>query len=345
MTVLSTPFFPVPLVREDKPHFAALPAAMREKIAQIMGESVLSGTVAYGGLSASAGYILTLESGRRVFAKGSHPEEMAHGTANLRQEAHVYLHVPVLKKISPAFIGTVWDGDEDGWLLGLWDCVDSSASVSAERAIALLQRAQREPLAEGILPEAEAHNYLRHFLSPDRKWKRLRDEPRAREQFLSIFVNAAAGAAWLDKNLSTLISLQEQISAQDYPRGLLHGDLRLDNFLFAADRAYMIDWPNACRGPLVFDALFMASNIEGLGGAIMEDSVAAWSRAMSQEAVLSMLAAIAGFFADQVYRVSPPKLPRLRWMQRCMFLAQMKMLARAGKIESIPDLQAVAAGT
>lgn len=331
--------FPEPNVREDKPDFNTIPQDILAKIAQITGDSVVSGSIAYGGLSASAGFVLTLSSGRRIFAKGNHPEEMAHGTANLRQEAHVYKNIPVLKEISPPFIDTVWDGDEDGWLLGLWEYIDAREKPDAHKAMAVLKQAQREPLPKNILPRAEEHNYLRLFLSPDKKWKRLRDEPKARTGFLSIFADRTAGEEWLNKNLSTLIAMQDQWPAYNMPRGLLHGDLRLDNFLFARDKTFIIDWPNAAEGPLFFDALFLASNLEGLGYGMMEDLIELWRAEQSDDAIYFLLAAMAGYFADQVYRVVPPKLPRLRWMQRCMFQAQINMLSRHGKIDSIPTLK------
>ena len=52
--------------------------------------------------------------------------------------------------------------------------------------------------------------------------------------------------------------------------GLVHGDLRVDNFLFGAQDTWVIDWPNACRGPLVFDLVFLSSNMEALGFAPAE---------------------------------------------------------------------------
>jgi sulfur relay (sulfurtransferase) complex TusBCD TusD component (DsrE family) len=49
-----------------------------------------------------------------------------------------------------------------------------------------------------------------------------------------------------------------------------------------------------------------------------------------------MLSALAGFFADQAYRAVPPKLPRLRWMQKLMLHACLQALHRRGIVDSPP---------
>lgn len=343
----------MPAATAQKPAFGAVPAEILSKIAGICGAPVISGDIAAGGLSASAGFILALADGRRVFAKGNHPDEMAHGTANLRQEIHVYQGVPALRDVSPPYIGLVSDGDEDGWMLGLWEVVDAGGSPDIGAMMTTLLSFQQAPLPAGVLPEAAAHNYLKFFMGPEKKWRRLAEEPKVRGKFTALFEDPAQAEDWLQRNLPALLALQEGDLPQ-MPQGLLHGDLRCDNFIFGAARAdvaatYIVDWPNACRGPRIFDVLFLASNLGGLGlypaEKFLEEYLARSLQQHDAAAVNGVLARMAGYFADQVYRAVPEKMPQLRWMQKCMFLAQIQLLACRGVIESPPAMLESTAGS
>ena len=158
-------------------------------------------------------------------------------------------------------------------------------------------------------------------------------------QFLGIFADKTEAAKWLDKNLPALLKLQSQADKMTGPMGLLHGDLRADNFIFTPDRAYAVDWPNAAYGPLVFDLAFLFSNLEALGYGKTEDFFANYKAVTVPPADITiMLACLAGYFADHAYRDVPDKMPRLRWMQKGMLLAQLKALARLGILESPPKM-------
>lgn len=333
--------FAEPACREKKPPFSSIPADILKKIADLAGAPVIAGDTAFGGLSAAAGFILTLKSGRRIFVKGSHPDEMAHGTLHLREEVQTYKTVPALQQVAPRLIGVAGDGDEDGWLLGVWEAVDHGGSPRIRDAIELMAQWQRAPLPPDALVPAVRHNYLRFFLDGQRKWVRLRDEEKVRQKFTALFAEPRHAEEWLGRNLDALIALQS-LRGLSSPTGLLHGDLRLDNFLFAADRTYVVDWPNTARGPLVFDVLFFFSSLEGLGYGSIDAFLQLYKEvsgtAFAETDVDMMLAALSGFFADQAGRAVPDKLPRLRWMQKCMLSAQLNMLARREVVDSIPQM-------
>jgi len=70
-----------PDAREKKPEFSDLPPTIFRQLEKLCGDKIVSSGTAFGGLSASAGFIMTLASGRKVFAKGTHPAETAHGSA------------------------------------------------------------------------------------------------------------------------------------------------------------------------------------------------------------------------------------------------------------------------
>jgi len=343
------PLFAEPATPETKPDFADIPEDILKKIGRRLAGEVEDGDVVYGSFSASAGYVLTLDSGIRVFAKGTHPGEMAHGTQHLRQEIAAYENLPVLKDVSPAYYSFVTDNDEDGWSLGLWEYIAPDAPAPTADAVrdimTLLVRVHQSDVPAGALRPAREQNFISGFFQDEKKWRRLRDEEKTRDKFLSLFTSAADGAAWLDHALESLIAWQADNATRVYVEGLIHGDLRLDNVLFGGGRVYLVDWPNACIGPVLFDLVFIAAHLESLGLCKAEDSIAAYRAAGGQPFVsddaataelCAMLGAVSGYFADQAYRAVPEKLPRLRWMQKSMLLACLNILSRFGKIESPP---------
>lgn len=336
---------PEPSRREDKPPFDAVPAALLDKIKDLLGSPVATGDIVYGGFSPSAGYRLTLEDGRKIFAKGTHPAEMSHGAATLRQEIHAYRKIGVLKDIAPRYHGFVADGDEDGWMLGFWDYIEQSpAPLQPVQLADMLVRMQADTDAGKNLEQAEKRNFIEFFFASDRKWKRIAAESKIREKFLTLFKDSRAADDWLSRNLSVLCALQDRIGevSRQSPRGLLHGDLRLDNIMQDKNaHLFIADWPNACYGPAVFDVAFLCAHAAASGIAplaalfsLYHDRGGAF---ISTEHRHIMICSIAGFFADQAYRQVPERLPRLRWMQKIMLISLLESLHLDGVIESIPD--------
>lgn len=305
----------------------------------------MGGEIAYGGFSASANFVLFLEGGGKIFAKGNHPLEMAHGTQTLRQEVYIYQNMPVLRDIAPRFLGTVSDGNEDGWMLGLWVYIEAAppappTTAAILKALLAWQRADADGAA---LKDFRTQNYISGFFSGQKKWLRLRDEIKVRQAFCALFVEPEAAEIWLQHNLSVLTVWQEKIEDMRMPEGPLHGDLRADNILQdLSGRVLIVDWPNACRGPFIFDLLFLSASREAAGGETIENFLHAHAMqggaAASQEAVIAMAVTMAGFLADQARRAIPEKLPRLRWMQQSLLLVLLNFLERAGITESIPRM-------
>jgi hypothetical protein len=329
---LPEPFFPEPSAREIKPAFETIPQAVLADVGRALGSGVVSGEIARGSFSAAANFILRLQDGRKVFAKGNHPEEMAHGTQTLRQEIFVYENARVLREVAPRYLGFVHDGDEDGWMLGLWEFIDAPRA-GLDRVLETVAKFHAAREDAGLLPGCRDLSYIKLFFAPGRKWMRPRDEAKVRTEFLALFED---GEAWLARNLQRLIALQEKAAAVSAPEGLLHGDLRMDNVIGGA-RA--VDWPNACRGPVIFDLLFLCAGLEAEGAGMIEDflNVCPGPKTKPEDAH-AVAAAISGMLADQARRAVPEKMPRLRWVQKSQLLALLKFLARAGQIESIPRM-------
>lgn len=332
-----------PDAKEKKPQFADLPPALLRQIETLAGEKIESSDVAFGGFSSSAGFIMTLQSGRRIFAKGTHPGELSHGAKNLGQEVMAYETLDILRAVSPPYIGVVSDGADDGWMLGVWDFVPHDPNLaSAERVMETMKRWQLDRDARGILPSARTQAYIDQFFVPEKKWLRLRNDENVRKKFCSMFMQPSMAAKWFENNMGALCQWQSKIDKLQSHEGLLHGDLRLDNFLFMPARTFVVDWPNACWGPLAFDMICIFSNMEAMGYGLTESMLETYAHMggapLDFEARATMLCAVSGYFADQAYREVPENLPRLRWMQKSMLLAQLKCLARLGVIEPPPPM-------
>jgi fructosamine-3-kinase len=337
--------FPEPKSLEVKPGFSAIPEEILQDIAKITGVPVLNGEVAFGGFSAAASYILTLRDGRKIFAKGNHPEEMAHGAENLRQEIFTYEHVVLLKKLSPAYLGTVTDGDEDGWLLGLWEYVPHAPKTpSSEEVIKTLvmwHSAGASETGKGFLKDCHEQNFISLFFNAEKKWCRIAQEDKTREKFLSLFKDPAIAKIWAEKNVPKLCALQERIIYLPVTGVLLHGDLRRDNIFTGMDGGIrVIDWPNACIGPAEFDLFFLFADMAASGGISVIELFELYEKAggqvLGKEWRYVIGACIAGYFADQAYRDIPLKLPRLRWMQKGLLWGVLRYLAAENVVESIP---------
>lgn len=326
-------FFPEPASRERKPSFADVPPRILDEVSRVAGSRVAGGETAYGGFSTAANFIFALDDGRRIFAKGNHPLEESHGVQNLRQEIGVYQNAAALKDIAPPFLGAVFDGDEDGWALGLWDYIEHAPSPPS--AAAVLGALERWGAGDGaFLPGCREKSYIRDFFSGERNWLRLGAEEKVRARFLSLFDDGGTAARWLEKNLSALCAAQEKIKGVS-GAAPVHGDLRADNaFQDARGKVYIVDWPNACLGPPVFDRVLFGASLEAAGRGPIEDVLGAGR----PDDAVAMAAVFSGHFADHAGRAVPAALPRLRWMQRSLLVALLRFLGRAGVVESVPGM-------
>lgn len=332
--------FQEPLLREDKPSFDDIPQKFIHDIETFFGAKILRGETVFGSLSASASFKIYFDDGRIIFAKGNHPAEMAHGTLNLRQEIQVYETVPILKQISPRYLGTLNDGDEDGWMLAFFQALDVSVTPPSldlfNAAIFSLQQEQIVPL-----PDYRDMNFINMLLRDEMKWRRLRDDKKARDLFLTLFADTHAAQIWFDQNIETLVMLQSAALSSDHPLVLMHGDLRLDNILYAESKLFLVDWPNACRGPAVFDPIFLFAHLDGMEVALFDHMIGSFLQKRPDghklwPDIYSVMSHLSGYFATQAYRAVPDKMPRLRWMQKTMLVSLLRNLAGFGQISAPP---------
>lgn len=329
-----------------KPAFTDVPTRIRHDLCTMVGASAITdSSVAAGGVSASAAFILHFDNGRRLFVKGSHPGDQSHGAANLRGECMAYRSIDILRDVAPPFCGMVYadHGDDNGWWLGAWDAVDIHArTYDAPALFDMLDDVQRyEVPASAGLAVASAHPYLSQFMTDTYKWQRLRSDATRAEKFGQCFEDADAVRVWLQSNIETLCSLQQRASAHAWRLGLMHGDLRCDNYIYGVlpgydARWYMIDWANAADGPLAFDRVMLAASLYAQGSCTVDQALALAQGHLDADDMRLMLVMQAGYFADQIYRAPPAVMPRLRPIQKAMFAALMAMLAADGVVPALP---------
>ena len=334
-----------------KPDFKGVPASLQRDLCTLVGaQNITRAATASGGISAAASFHLAFDNGAALFVKGSHPGDQSHGAANLRGECAAYQSLPLLRDIAPPYVGMVFvdNGDDNGWWLGAWQAIKvTAAPPEPAAAFALLDRVQLSDVtADGAVPLATAHPYLAQFFNATYKWQRVADDPRRAEKFAACFADTFTAAAWLRQNLPALLKLQSMGATQTYRLGLMHGDLRCDNFLYGAlgtnaSRWWLIDWANVAEGPLLFDRVMLAASLHAAGALSLRDAARYAQGDHPLADYHCMLASQAGYFADQLYRDVPAAMPALRDLQKAMFWALAALLTDAQIATPLPDFHSV----
>jgi aminoglycoside phosphotransferase (APT) family kinase protein len=335
------PYFTEPPALERRPPFSAVPPFVTAQIERHLGGKIAEAKTLAGGMLPAATFHLSLADGRTFFVKGAQPGDVSHATQNIRQEAGAYAFLASRDSgLIPRFYGLCGDGNEDGWLLGVWDFINGAAPAPPAAAFSLLTQIQKTPCGRRDLPGVDAAPYLQGFFTPEKKWRRL-ENPLDRDGPLSLFIDREMAARWLDDSLPALLTLQGNITHRLGQFGLMHGDARAEHFLSAPGGGRVIDWANASYGPLGFDALFLTLDLSARTGT---DFSVLWETARGQgialparDDLLAQLACFCGYFMTQAHRPVPDGLPRLRWMQKSILRAGLLALRDLGVFGPVPE--------
>jgi Ser/Thr protein kinase RdoA (MazF antagonist) len=343
--------FQEPAGREARPGWEAVPADIVSKIEKLLRQKILHAEIVWGGYSPSACFAAVLESQKRVFIKGAHPGQDSHSTRQLRQEIDVYEKLPGIETFSPAYLGCVGDGREDGWMLAVFDHVDTVPTLpwTLEKIKTVFELLARLHAGHApALPPAHEKNYVEKYLRPEGGWFRIRDDRAVAGKFITLFEEEKQARDWLAAALQKLCALQGSAAAIGGPVGILHQDLRSDNILFdKTGRAYLVDWPNACTGPVVLDIACLLSSINAedppAGKGLLDLYTAISGLKIERENLAVALASLSGHLADNAYRAAPLKLPRLRWLQKNLLWAMLQWLATLTDIPPPPRFRGLLA--
>ncbi|HWD26806.1 MAG TPA: phosphotransferase [Rhizomicrobium sp.] len=305
--------------REPKPEWDEVPQVLRARIAEMVGEEIVAGAIAWGGYGPTASFVLTAASGTAHFCKGTHPGNTPEGHAAVLRESANLQRFPELQRFGAGFRGLV---EGEGWHLMVLEAVARVQSVppwtpdAAARAIGLIAafHAATPLRAEEALKDLRVSDLLGRM----RNWHSLA-EPKARSEFTALFADPAAAAVWLDAHLARLIALAGRVAACGGPRGWIHADIRSDNLVFGA-RLALVDWPVLSFAPQLIDIAFFLPSLAGEGGPRCADGLKLYEGAagvrFADDDIALAAAAVAGFFAARAGEPPIAALPRLRWVQK-----------------------------
>jgi len=261
-----------------------------------------------GGFSPSSADRIRTAAGTRASVKAVSAELNPDSPRMHRREARVAAALPP-ELPAPALLGSY---DEDGWVALAFADVDGRTPQLP------WQPAELDPVLDALAVLAAVPCRVPD-LAPARH--------RIADMFAGAHRLAADGVAVDGLDLPALV--EPAIAALDGD-ALVHVDLRADNVLLTADRAVLVDWPHACRGPAWLDTLVLLMEVDRFGGHDVDALLAAHPATRDVEPAIldGALAGCLGYFLDQARRPAPPGLPRVREFQRVQGEAVLEWLRR-----------------
>ena len=322
---------PVPVIREAKPAWSTVPAAVREEAARLAGSPIRRARRTYGGYGPSATFVLTLDDDRRAFFKGVYPLPEGSGVRwSLDSEERVYAELgEFIQPWAPAYYGSLKVSD---WHALLLEALDGGQVLPWT-----LSRAQRASRSYAEFHSSTLGRPLPPWLVHDSHvefasyWKQISHDPAGAARLAGLAgAEQASAERWLGSNLGALVDAEARLAMAQRPFALLHFDTRSDNMRLQRDLLRMFDWPFACVGPPEFDLAAFAQSIESEGGPSAEQVVGCYASVLPvrSDLVTASAAGLAGYFADRAPRADVPDLPRLRRVQRCQLKTSLAWTAR-----------------
>lgn len=330
--------------REAKPEWSSLPPAAIASLEAQLGGRVRDTEIAWGGYSPSASYKVTLADGRVVYVKGGNPRLNPHGYEALKLEIAAYRQTPQLEKVAPRILADV---SCDEWVLMALSAVESptpSLPWTEDKLRALMATLKTlyslftEKPAHLPLVEDEAQNAT--LYRGERGWGVLMNEGLL-PALASHTPNPAAFEDWVKRHYPLLRELEQKASGLGGVQQVMHLDLRSDNILFEhGQRAVILDWPNMCWGPLVFDLTYLVNGITSEGGPGQGEVVALIYKELglswSHHDWLISATNVAGYLAQAGARSEVDGMPRIRTLQRTHLMACLPWIAGLAEIDSPP---------
>jgi aminoglycoside phosphotransferase (APT) family kinase protein len=121
---------------------------------------------------------------------------------------------------------------------------------------------------------------------------------------------------WFRTRLDELARIEPLWEDATRGAGLIHGDVRSDNVLLTDERVVFVDWTATCTGAPWFEVVAMLPSIELEGGGEPEAVLERVGLEIAPDALLPLVVAIAGYFAERGRLPDPPGLPTVRAFQR-----------------------------
>jgi phosphotransferase family enzyme len=319
-----------PTGAEAKPPWSAVPSAIKEEVAALLGSRVVRADRVYGGYGPSATFRLACAGGRRAFFKASYPLPKGSGVRwQMAPEARVYEGLgEVIRPWAPAFFGSF---ERDGWVVLLLEDLGPGTilpwtAAKAARAARSYARFHAKTLGRRMprwVPRTAHHEFAGYWRALARTGELDAVGDLARRR-------AGEASEWLDVSLPVFRRSEARLRTLRGPNALLHFDTRSDNVRLQGGRLRIFDWPFASVGPAEFDLAAFAQSVAAEGGPPPEVTLAGYASVLPYRdaAMDASVAGIAGYFADRAWRPPVAGLPRLRSIQRRQLKASLAWAAR-----------------
>lgn len=333
---------------EPKPTWRQVPGEVRRQTADLLGANVERAMRIWGGYGPSATFRLFLADGRRVVFKGvcESPNEFLLRAFDAEARVYRELGEILLGRWAPKFHGDVEHADWRALLLEDVGSAQVPPWTPRYSALALRDFAEfhKSTLARTDIPEWVPRTDHLELAS---SWRDIAAQPDGVMNVAGLAGRQQPEAQdWLHKHLESLTTTALQLRDVEQPHALLHFDARSDNLrIQPGGRLRLFDWPFACVAPPEMDLVELAQSITTEGGPSPERCVD-WYRerlAIREDALVSSVAALAGFFAARAWQPTIPGVPRVRSFQRrqlrttLAWSARQLGLAEPTWLAAIPD--------
>jgi len=315
---------------EAKPPWAAVPRAIKDDVAKLLGSPVVRAERVYGGYAPSATFRIRLADGRRAFVKGVYPLETDSGVKwDLENEEHIYRECATfMRPWAPEYFGGV---KAEGWHVMVLEDVGpqtmppwtaAKARACARSYAAFHAHSYGKPLPRW-LSRIEHHDFAPF-------WDRLATSGELHGTASLARRRADEAEEWLDVALPVLRERAALLPKLRPPFAFMHFDTRSDNIRLQGKLLRLFDWNFACAGPVEFDVAAFAQTIAMEGGIEPERVVAEYDLVLPLRsgALDASIAGIAGYFADRAWRGPVKGLPRIRSVQRRQLKTTLAWAAR-----------------
>lgn len=315
---------------EAKPPWSAVPRAIKDEVAALLGKPVARAERVYGGYAPSATFRIRLADGRRAFVKGVYPLATGSGVKwDLENEERVYQECAAfMRPWAPEYFGGV---KAEGWHVMVLEDVGpqtmppwtvAKAKACARSYAAFHAHTYGKPLPRW-LSRIEHHDFAPF-------WDRLASSGELQRTASLARRRAAEAEEWLDVALPVLREHAALLLKLRPPFAFMHFDTRSDNIRLQGKLLRLFDWNFACAGPVEFDVAAFAQTIAMEGGIEPERVVAEYDLVLPLRsgALDASIAGIAGYFADRAWRGPVKGLPRIRSVQRRQLKTTLAWAAR-----------------
>jgi hypothetical protein len=289
--------------------WSQIPEVVRASIVGRLGAPVVAAVSQERGFSPALAARLRLADGRRAFVKAIGPDEESGapgGQAAYRREAAIAAQLP---PTAPApRLQASWD--EHGWIVLILEDIEGTNPAHPWRGDELRRVLEAlTVLAETLTP---APLSAPRAAAPGRRphWAQIAMTPKLVDQVTDL-------DPWLRPNLEILARAEERFENAAAGETLIHSDIRSDNILLTEQRVLFVDWPHAMVGAPWLDLLYLLPSVAMQGGP--EPDAVFWSHPLSRhadrDAVIAVLAGVAGYLLHGATQAPPPGLPTLRRFQ------------------------------